>query len=138
MYTTGKMFWKMDGRYVVNSASYLSQFPRIIGMEDYRCWEEPDGKLRYCNWIGREQGGEPPGKHIQDLMNGIVTWDEFWSQSKSTTAILCRGCSWSRRDRGLTQMVEFNSGILREANLATFDPEDPKLQNIWVQAQLST
>lgn len=50
---------KMDGKLVVNSAAYFSQFPGVIGMEDYHCWEQkyghpvidigPDGKFRYCN-----------------------------------------------------------------------------------------
>ena len=138
---------KINSKLVVNSVSYLSQLPKVIGAEDYHCWEEaqgnpvidvgPDGKLRYCNWIDQERNDGPPGEPVENLINGSVSWDEFWSQSKSNTQKLCSGCSWSRRDRGLTPMVEFNSDILKMANQSTFNPKDPKLQNIWAQAQMS-
>ena len=138
---------KIDSGFVVNSVSFLSQLPQVIGREDYHCWEESEGNpvidvgsngnLRYCNWISQQEHDEPPGISIQDIMNETVTWDKFWRQSQEITETLCPGCSWSRRDRGLTPMVEFNPDIFRDANLPNFNPSDPKLQNIWVQAQLS-
>ena len=138
---------KIEGKLVANSVSYLSQLPGIVGKEDYRCWEEPngspiidvgpDGKFRYCNWIGQDRLGGPPGVNWQDLRDGITSWDEFWVRSKETTTMLCNGCSWSRRDRGIKPMVGFNPNTLKESNLLPFDPQDLRLQNIWVQAQLS-
>lgn len=131
---------------VVNSVSYLSQLPGIIGMEDYHCWQEPDGspvidvgsdgKFRYCNWIGQNRPEGPPGVNGKKLIDGTISWDEFWLRSKETTAMLCKGCSWSRRDRGIKPMVSFNPNILKESNLPFFDPQELRLQNIWVQAQM--
>lgn len=138
---------KINGRMVVNSVSYLSQIPKIIGLEDYHCWDEPDGnpvldigpdgKVRYCNWINQGQDQTPPGESIQKLIDKSILWGDFWSRSKIVTSDLCGGCSWSRRDRGAAPMVEFNPDILKDTSLPDFDPEDPKLQNIWVQAQMS-
>lgn len=138
---------KINSKLVVNSVSYLSQLSKLIGAENYHCWEEPDGnsvidispdgKLRYCNWIDQNQNEGPPAEPIQNLVDKSILWSEFWSRSKSQTQKLCSGCSWSRRDRGITPMVEFNLDILKTANLPAFNPEDPKLQNIWTQAQMS-
>jgi MoaA/NifB/PqqE/SkfB family radical SAM enzyme len=138
---------KIGGRLVVNSVSYLSQLPNIIGSEDYHCWEEPqgnsvldigpDGKVRYCNWINQGQNNTPPGEPIQKLIDKSILWSDFWDRSKTKTSMFCRGCSWSRRDRGVTSMVEFNPDIIVDTNLPNFNPNDINLQNIWVQAQMS-
>ncbi len=139
---------KISQKMVVNSVSYLSQLPKIIGAENYHCWDEsegnpvldisPDGKVRYCNWTNQGQDETPPGESIQKLIDKSVLWGDFWSRSKMITSDLCGGCSWSRRDRGIIPMVDFNSDILKNTSLPNFDPEDPKLQNIWVQAQMHT
>lgn len=132
---------------IVNSAAFLSQLPGIIGQEDYRCWEEfkgspvidvgSDGSIKYCNWIGQNSEGGTPGIPSEDLMDGRVTLDEFWAQSKETTKVHCRGCSWSRRDRVLPEMVKPNHEILKMAGI---DPDElfmSKYKNRWVQAQAS-
>lgn len=135
---------KIGGGLVANSAAFLSQLPGVIGMEEYRCWEEPegnpvidvgpDGVIRYCSWIGQKLEGGPPGLPAELLIRGEVDWGEFQRRSRETTARLCGGCSWSRRDR-TSGMVQFNEQIREGTNLPDFDPRDPKLQNFWVKAQ---
>lgn len=124
---------KLKGELVVNSVDYLSQLPGVIGREDYKCWKEkngspvidigPNGRARFCNWIGQDSLDGPPGIDIGQLMLGEVSWQEFFCQSKAMTSQLCGGCSWSRRDRNTEPMVNTN-------------PSSLELQNIWTQAQL--
>ncbi|MBI5465483.1 radical SAM protein [Candidatus Gottesmanbacteria bacterium] len=138
---------KLNGRQVVNSVNYLSQLPTILAFERYKCWEEsrgspvidvaPSGSFRYCNWIGQSQPGGPPSMDSRGLIEEKIFWDEFWIASRETTKMLCRGCSWSRRDRGITPMIEFNEKIIEKAGLWPFNPLALECQNLWVQAQLS-
>lgn len=72
------------------------------------------------------------------MLNGDITWDEYYLESKEVTREKCTGCSWSNGDRGLDPpMVSFNPNILRSGSLPVFDQRDIRMQNIWVQAQMS-
>lgn len=133
---------KVNGGMVVNSVAYLSQLPGIVGLENYQCWQEPqgspvldfapNGNLRYCNWIGQEgPDGTPSVDITKEIKENQELGSEIWDQSKKITKKLCQGCSWSRRDRNMPPMVEFNQ------KLSQLDPTLPKLQNIWFQAQQS-
>lgn len=138
---------KIDGKLVVPSIAYLSQLPGVIGKENYKCWEEPkgspvldvgpDGKVRFCNWVGQKLEGGPPGVEREELRDGDVTWDEFWARSQETTKMLCGGCSWSRRNRGLPDMVKPNMELLLAQEIPLVDPSETRFQNLWVQAQQS-
>lgn len=133
---------KTNQKKIVNSVSYLSQLPSIVGLEKYQCWQEPqgspvldfapNGKLRYCNWIGEDGPANTPSVDITNAIekNKSIA-PKIWAQSKKITSQLCQGCSWSRRDRNMPPMVEFNH------KLKKLDPTLPELQNIWVQAQYS-
>ena len=137
---------KINKRLVVNSVAYLSQLSGIIGMEKYHCWEEPygnpvidvgsDGTLRFCNWIGQNQKKGVPGISLKQLIDKKMSWAEYWRLSKRTTQKLCTGCSWSRRDR-TENMVSFNPDIFTNSELPNINPQDTRLQNIWVEAQRS-
>ena len=133
---------KVNKKMVVNSIAYLSQLPGIVGLENYQCWQEPEGSpvldfapngsLRYCNWIGQDgPDGTPSVDITKEIKEKQSLGHEIWEQSKIITKQLCRGCSWSRRDRNMPLMVEFNHKLLQ------LDPTLPGLQNIWVQAQQS-
>jgi len=123
---------KHSGGLVANSTAYLSQLPGVIGLEEYKCWEEkdgspvidigPNGQTRFCNWIGQESKDGPPKIDIKQLMSGEVSWQEFFRQSKEVTSQKCQGCSWSRRDRNIEPMVKIN--------FSSFES-----QNLWVKAQ---
>ncbi len=92
----------------------------------------PNGKLRYCNWIGQEGPDDTPSVDItKEVKENKDLGPEIWKQSKKITKKLCQGCGWSRRDRNIPSMVEFNHKLLQ------LDPNLPELQNIWVQAQYS-
>jgi hypothetical protein len=127
---------------VVNSVAYLNQLPGIVGLEKYKCWLEPqgspvldfapNGNLRYCNWIGQDgPDGTPSVDLTKEIEENRGLGPKTWKRSKKRTKQLCQGCSWSRRDRNMPPMVEFNHQLLQ------LDPTLPELQNIWVQAQQS-
>lgn len=138
---------KIKGKMVANSVSYLSQLAEIISSEQYHCWDEPNGNpvidvgpegvFYYCNWIGSKNNGVTLGISFQEIIGGRISLDNFHQKSRQVTQEFCPGCSWSRRDRSLIPMVGFNNKILEARNFPDFDPADPKLQNIWRQAQAS-
>ena len=138
---------KINRGMVVNSAIYLSQLPGIVGLENYQCWKEPqgspvldfapNGNLRYCNWIGQDGPDGTPSVDIsKQIKDNLVLGSEIWEQSKKITKQLCQGCSWSRRDRNIEPIAEFNHEIFNN-EFFQLDPTLFKLQNIWVQAQHS-
>jgi len=133
---------KINKRMIVNSVAYLSQLPGVVGLENYQCWKEPQGSpvldfapngdLRYCNWIGQDGPDGTPAVDITEKIEKNQNLEPgIWKQSKKITKQLCQGCSWSRRDRNIRPMVEFNHKLLQ------LDLALPELQNIWVQAQQS-
>lgn len=133
---------KTNQKKIVNSVPFLSQLPLIVGLEKYHCWQEPQGSpvldfapnghLRYCNWIGADGPANTPSVDITAAIEKNKSIDPtIWAQSKKITQKLCQGCSWSRRDRNMPPMVQFNH------QLKKLDPTLPELQNIWVQAQSS-
>jgi len=133
---------KINRKMVVNSVTYLSQLPGIVGLEQYKCWQEPqgspvldfapNGNLRYCNWIGQDgPDGTPSIDITKEIEENKNLSPEIWEQSKKITRQLCQGCSWSRRDRNMPLMVEFNHKLLH------LDITPLEFQNIWVQAQQS-
>lgn len=137
---------KLNGSLIVNSVNYLSELPNVLAFEKYKCWEEeehspvidigPYGKFRYCNWITQQSTNRRLEIASEMIIEGKISWKNFWNLSRQTTKKLCKGCSWSRRDRNLPPMVEFNRKIFKKGDFPSLNPLDLKYQNIWVQAQL--